>query len=70
MPNTQKQTISAREAARRMGCSDDIIRAGLISKQFPFGQALRLESGRYRYFIPLEAFERWMYDPSGKSQKL
>lgn len=67
MPNTQKQTISAREAGRRLGCGDDLIRAGLISKQFPFGQAIKLPSGRYRYLISREAFERWMYDPSGKT---
>ena len=70
MPNTQKQTISAREAGRRLGCGDAVIQAGLISKQLPFGQAIKLPSGRYRYIISREAFEHWLHDPSGRSQEL
>jgi len=59
MANTQKQSVSVREVGRRLGCGDEVIHAGLITGQFPFGQALKLPSGRYRYIISREAFERW-----------
>lgn len=63
MANNQKETISVREAGRRLGVGDEVLQAGLISGQLAFGQALKLPSGRYRYLISRVAFDRWMHNP-------
>lgn len=59
MPNLDKQSVSVREVGRRLGCGDEVIHAGLITGQLPFGTAIKLPSGRFRYIISREAFERW-----------
>mgnify|MGYP001010079930 CR=1 FL=1 len=66
MPKNQKECMSVREVARRLGCGDALVQAGLISKQLPFGQAIKLPSGRRRYIISRVAFERWLEDPTGE----
>lgn len=38
-------------AGQYLGISDDSIRDGLINGNFPFGTAIRSESGRYVYDI-------------------
>jgi len=65
MPNKNKQAISVREAAQHLGCSDDTIHAGILSGQLPFGVALKMPSGRYKYIIPRAAFEKWCENPKG-----
>jgi hypothetical protein len=63
MANQEKQSISVREVGRRLGCGDELVHAGIISGKLPFGVAIRMPSGRYRYMIPRAAFEKWCENP-------
>ncbi len=65
MPNNEKQVITVREAARRLGCRDETIHAGIISGKLPFGVAIKMKSGRFKYIIPGVAFERFCENPKG-----
>lgn len=51
--------VSVLEAAERLNVHQDTIRAGLISKQLPFGTAVQCKRNN-SYIIPRERFEIWI----------
>lgn len=53
--------ISVADAAKRLGTSPDFIRYSLQKGTLPIGHAVENRRGTgYRYFVYLEALERWM----------
>ena len=71
MPKSKSiHAVTVRETARRLGCSDDTIHEGLISRKLPFGVALKMPSGRFKYIIMREALDRWCADPGGYGKEL
>jgi len=52
--------VSVEEAARIMGVTPMFIRMGLRHGRLPFGVAVQMPSGRWRYYISAERFERWL----------
>lgn len=54
-----KPTMSVREAARIIGCSEQTIRVGIQQGVFPWGQAIK-SSSKYTYVINRKEFEmKW-----------
>ena len=47
------------EAAERLGIHKDTVRAGLISKEFDFGKAVKCKRS-YSYTISRKRFETWL----------
>jgi hypothetical protein len=58
--------VSIEEAAQRLHVNKDTVRAGLISKSFKFGAAVKGKRN-YSYIIPRQRFEIWL---SGEDLKL
>ena len=54
-----KDNVSVEEAAQRLHVRRSAIRAGLISKEFDFGRAVKGVKN-YSYIIPRERFEMWI----------
>ena len=54
----RENTVTVKEAARRLDVSEETIRAGLISKDLPIGSAVKRERS-YSYIIPRDRFERY-----------
>lgn len=53
-------SITVEDAARRMGVTPMFIRMGLRHGRLPFGVAVQMPGGRWRYYINAERFDRWM----------
>jgi len=51
--------VSIREAARRMGVPEQMLRIGLQNDKFSFGTAVR-GRGRWSYYINRQRFETYM----------
>jgi hypothetical protein len=50
---------SVKEAAKKMGVTEQFIRLGLQQQRFPFGEAVKFE-GRWSYYINAKKFEMYM----------
>src|SRR5690606_32153624 len=55
-----KARVSVEEAARIMGVTPMFIRMGLRHGRLPFGVAVQMPGGRWRYYINAERFDGWM----------
>ena len=60
MPNLEKEVITVREAAARLGRGKLVVEKMLKEGTLPFGTAYKKDCGEYIYIIPKKAFERYM----------
>ena len=61
------ETIKVKEAAKRLGLSEQAIRIMLQRKLLPFGVAIPNSKGTgFRYIIPRKAFEDFLGTTEGK----
>ena len=60
-----ENTVTVKEAARRLDVGEETIRAGLITGTLPIGKAVKRERS-YSYIIPRNRFEMWL---SGEDMK-
>lgn len=51
--------ITVKEAAKRMGATEQLVRVGLQQGLFPFGSAIKT-STQYTYYITSEALDEFM----------
>lgn len=59
---TGRNKITIREAARRLGKSEDFVRIGLQRKILPFGVAVPGTGGKYSYYISPAKFKAFVGD--------
>ena len=62
------QTMSVKEAAKRMGVSEQTVRVGLQQNVFPFGVAIKT-STKYTYIINRQKFEEEREIKRAKKEK-
>ena len=48
------------DAARKMGCSPEFIRAGLRAERLPIGWAVKLCEGRWTYYVSGKQLAQWI----------
>ena len=56
MKNDRENRLSIRSAAELMGVSEQFLRVALQKELFSFGRALKINGGRYTYFISKAKF--------------
>ena len=53
------KNITVETAAKVMGVGKQMLRQGLKNGNFPFGTAVKMPSGKYRYYISPEKFKQF-----------
>jgi excisionase family DNA binding protein len=56
------ETLTVKEAAKKLNMPEQAVRAGLEQGVFPFGVAIK--RGRWTYYIYKEKFEQWLKEVS------
>lgn len=62
--------ISVQEAAKIMGVTCGFVYVGLRKGKFPFGSAIRHESGRWTYWIGRKRFFDYLGIPDPKEKEV
>ena len=63
------ETISVKEAAKKLGVTPIHLRMGIVKGVYPFGVAFKNESGRRTFKIYTKRMEKWLEGCSVKKRK-
>lgn len=56
----KSQNVRVKEAAQKLGKSEQFVRVGLQREKLPFGVALQVTGQRYSYHISRKKFEEYL----------
>ena len=54
-----KNNLSVPKAAALLGVGQQCVRQGLKTGKLPIGTAVKMDSGKWRYIIPVKRFEEY-----------